>query len=237
MVVQLPTGSTALDAAVAATVLALHITAGGVALVAGTVALVANKGSLVHRRAGHWFFVAMLTMSTIGACAAMLLPQRISIVAGALAFYLVATGWATVRRRPGTGGRFEAMACIGGLGVAVIGILFGWQAVSSPNGRLDGQTCEPAFIFAAIAALGAAGDLRVYLRGGIVGGRRIARHLWRLCTAFLLAALSFFLGQEQVFPHAVRGSFLLFVPELAIIASMAYWLVRTRWPKRRAIIA
>jgi hypothetical protein len=236
MVVELPAGSTALDAGVAATVLALHITAGGVGLVAGTVALVARKGSSVHRRAGHWFFVAMLTMSAIGACAAMLLPQRISIVAGALAFYLVASGWATVRRKAGTRGYFEALSCLAGLGVAVMGVVFGWRAMRSPNGQLDGQTCEPAFVFAAIAALGAAGDLGMYLRGGVVGASRIIRHFWRLCTAFLLAALSFFLGQQQLFPPAMRGSFLLFVPELAIIASMVYWLVRTRWPRRRTAI-
>jgi len=102
--------------------------------------------------------------------------------------------------------------------MAVMGIQFGWQAVASPNGQLDGQTCEPAFVFAAIAAFGAAGDLRLYLRGGVAGARGIARHLWRLCTAFLLAALSFFLGQQQLFPTVLRGSWLLLIPELVIVA-------------------
>jgi hypothetical protein len=178
----------------------------------------------------------MLTMSAIWACAAMLLPQRSSIVAGGLAFYLVATGWATVRRKPGTHGSFDVAACVAGSGTAVMGIVFGWEAMASPNGRLDGQSCEPAFFFAAIAAFGAAGDLRLYLQGGIAGARRIARHLWRLCAAFLLAALSFFLGQQQLFPPVLRGSLLLLIPELAIVALMAYWLIRTRWPRRRVAV-
>jgi hypothetical protein len=49
-----------------------------------------------------------------------------------------------------------------------------------------------------------------------------------MCAAFLIAAFSFFLGQQKVMPEAFRGSPLLFVPELLILAAMTYWIFRMR---------
>jgi hypothetical protein len=80
-----------------------------------------------------------------------------------------------------------------------------------------------------VAALAAAGDLRLILRRGILGAQRITRHLWRMCFALFIAAGSFFLGQQQVFPASVRGSPFLFVPVLAILALMIFWLCRVRF--------
>lgn len=51
-----------------------------------------------------------------------------------------------------------------------------------------------------------------------------------MCVALLIAAFSFFLGQPQVFPRFLRGSALLLVPELAIVAAMIFWLIRVRYP-------
>jgi len=53
-----------------------------------------------------------------------------------------------------------------------------------------------------------------------------------MCVALLIASFSFFLGQQQVFPASVRGSPLLFVPEIAILAVMIFWLVRVRFSVR-----
>jgi hypothetical protein len=58
----------------ARTVLVLHIGGAAVGLGAGTVALAFPKGGTVHRWAGNAFFVAMLTMSLLGAATAPLLP-------------------------------------------------------------------------------------------------------------------------------------------------------------------
>jgi hypothetical protein len=50
-----------------------------------------------------------------------------------------------------------------------------------------------------------------------------------MCVALFIAAASFFLGQPQVFPAALRGSALLLLPEVAVLGSMIYWLVRVRF--------
>jgi hypothetical protein len=215
----------------ATTILILHISAGGIAILSGAAALLFRKGSRRHRLAGNVFFVSMLTLSAIGACVAAFLPDRGSAVAGAFAFYLVATAWVTVRRLEGRIGVFEWGALLCALGIAVAAASLGWQGANSPKGLIDpkGQTYETAYFFAALAALGAAGDLKVILRRGLCGAQRIARHLWRMCFALFIAAGSFFLGQQQVFPTSVRGSPFLFVPVVAVLAVMIFWLARVRF--------
>ena len=73
--------------------------------------------------------------------------------------------------------------------------------------------------------------LRHVLQRGVFGVQRITRHIWRMCVALLIAAFSFFLGQQQVFPASVRGSPLLLVPEIAVLGVMVFWLVRVRFNK------
>jgi hypothetical protein len=87
-------------------------------------------------------------------------------------------------------------------------------------------------IDARIAAIAAFSDLRVIRRGGIAGAPRIARHLWRMCVALLIASLSFFLGQQKVMPAFMRGSPLLFIPEITVLVLMIFWLFRVRMGRR-----
>src|SRR5688500_15162782 len=95
----------------------IHITGGAVALLAGAAALfIARKGTPLHARAGNAFFAAMLVLGGTGAVIAALKPERGTIVIGLLTCYLVATSWATARRRDGMAGRFE----LGGLAVASV---------------------------------------------------------------------------------------------------------------------
>jgi hypothetical protein len=57
---------------------------------------------------------------------------------------------------------------------------------------------------------------------------RLARHLWRMCFALAIAALSFFIGQSKVFPKPIRIIPLLALPLLAVLVTMLYWLWRVR---------
>jgi hypothetical protein len=163
------------------------------------------------------------------ACLAPFLPHRISSVARALTFYLVATSWVTVRRKEGSAGYFETGAFLFVLGIVATGVTFGLMGAHTATGLLDAEPYQGAFVFAGGAALAAAGDLAMIVRRGISGTRRLTRHLWRMCVALLIGATSFFLGQPQFFPASLRGSFILFVPEIAILGLPVFWLIRLRF--------
>ena len=64
--------------------------------------------------------------------------------------------------------------------------------------------------------------------GALRGAPRLARHLWRMCFALFIAALSFFIGQAKVIPKPIRVSGLLAIPVLAVLVTMLYWMWRVR---------
>lgn len=220
-------------------VLWTHIGGGTVGMASGAVAMVARKGGRVHRTAGNVFFVAMLGMAGVGAVVSPMLNDRVSTVAGFLTLYLVLTGWLAARHPPGTVSRAEMVLPLIPLGVMIAGAVFIRLAAASPDGMVDGQPPAANFVFAAFGLCGLVGDGRLILRRGLTGAARTARHLWRMGLALLIAMGSFFLGQPQVFPKAIRHSGLLPLPVLICLLLLLFWLGRTWWIgwRRRAVPA
>lgn len=230
MIIQVPPDAPLWVHVAAKSVLYAHIGGGFAALASGAVAIAARKGERLHRAAGTVFFASMLLVTAIGAATAPLLPQIMSSVVGVLAFCLVATAWATVKRPEGQVGRFEVAAMLLTAAAAATGCYLGWRGAVSPNGEVDGAPYQAALVFASIAALAAACDLKVLLAGGVRGRARITRHAWRMGAALLIATLSF-VGQPRAFPAAWRGSPLLFAPILIVLALTLFWVVRARFTR------
>lgn len=215
-------------------VLLLHIGGGTLGMISGTVAVLAEKGARLHRFAGTVFFGSMLVMASIGAAVSPFLHDRVSTVAGVMTLYLLATAWMTVRRPEGTAGGFEKAGFAVALAVIAAGAIFAFMAQSSAGGMIDAAPPQAFYVFMIVGAVAAASDLKVILNGGIQGAPRIARHLWRMCTAWFVASGSFFLGQQKVMPAWMHGSPLLFIPALAPLAFLIVWMIRvrlTRWYK------
>jgi hypothetical protein len=211
-----------------------HIGGGAVGLVSGTTALFTRKGEWLHRMAGNAFFISMLIMAGVGATVAPFMPQpdRVTSVAGFLTFYLVATSWMTVARPEGTAGKIETWSLFAALAICAAAAYLWVVASNSPTGTVDKQPKEALFLFGIVAPIAALGDLKVVLRRGVTGRQRIARHLWRMCTALFIAAGSLFLGQPQVFPEPLRGSLLLVGISVSPLFLMAFWLLVVRLTKR-----
>lgn len=53
-----------------------------------------------------------------------------------------------------------------------------------------------------------------------------------MCAGLTLASGSFFLGQQKFLPASLHNSPLLFLPVLAPLAVMAFWLIRVRLTNR-----
>lgn len=206
-----------------------HVAAGSAALVTGGAALVVRKGGRLHAKTGTIFFAAMLAMAGTGSLIAALKPERGTAVIGIFTGYLVATSWLTARRRDGRAGGLERAGLVVALACAATMLGFGLLASNSPNGRFDSLPAAAHYPFAFIAALAAGLDLNFLLRGRLAPRERIARHLWRMCAALAIAAFSFFLGQQDEFPAAWRGLAFWFVPPVAVLAAMIFWLVRVRF--------
>jgi len=52
------------------------------------------------------------------------------------------------------------------------------------------------FFMGSVMLLAGAGDVRMLVRGGVLGAKRIARHLWRMCFGLFIAAGSFSWGLQ-----------------------------------------
>jgi hypothetical protein len=218
----------------AGALLATHIGGAAVGMASGVVAIAARKGSRAHRWAGKVFFAAMLAMTIVAAGTAPFVVDAgrwINMGAGIFTFYLVASGWAAVRRPVAGSGRIDAALVAAPL--IVIG-LAAMMTVADWGGPQSGENA-PLYIFALVSAIAAACDLGVIRKGGVVGGRRIARHLWRMGLA-LAIALGSFAGQPKAIPREFQGPWTI-IPMLIVLVLMLYWLVRYSAPglfRRRA---
>lgn len=207
------------------TTLLLHIVGGMVGVVAGYAALTLRKGARPHRVAGNVFVVSMLLMGGLAAVLGLRVGQTGNAFGGVFVCYLVGSGWAAVRRRPGRVGRPEAAGFVFAVGIAATAPLVG--ALPPEPAAMSGEPAQGPYLLAALAGLAAALDLRMLRRGGLVGFERIRRHLWRMCAALFVATGSFFLGQREEIPAALHGPH-LFVLALGPLAALLFWMLRTR---------
>ena len=211
----------------------IHICGAIVGLLSGFMAMMFRKGSGLHGAAGNVFFVSMLSMSAAGAyMAAFIKPNNGNVMGGVLTFYLVATGWMAASRRDRKVGIFDVSALLIALAIATAGATWGIQAASSPTGLKDGYPPFLYFVFASIALLFAASDIRMIVRGGVFGAKRIARHLWRMSLALLFAMMSFYPARAHLFPRWFNQTNLLYVPHVVLIGAMFFWLYRVSVRKR-----
>ena len=100
------------------------------------------------------------------------------------------------------------------------------------------------FFMGSVCLLAAAGDVRMLVRGGVAGAKRIARHLWRMCFGLFIASGSFFLGPSnrplRLLSSVGVGKYLspaLFSTTLYLILTLLplilliFWLVRVPFTK------
>lgn len=220
-----------------------HIIGGILGFFSGSAALLVRKGSRLHRVTGDVFVGSMLSMAVSGGFLALVKWQQVNVIAGVFTFYLVATAWLTVaRKRPWTS-LAEIGLLLTALVVGLTCLLFLW-GVPSGLPRPGGGAAAAFVIFGSAAFLSASGDLRMLLRGGVSGARRLVRHLWRMNVGLLIAAGSFLLGRAsdpvlrqsglraRLFPESIRQTHLLEVPVLLILVLTIFWLFRVRSSKK-----
>ena len=210
----------------------VHILAGVLGLASGFLALYSPKGSKRHRRAGMVFVCVMLTVCAAGLVMALgrNVAPSVNVPAALITAYLIITSLTTVRPLAAGGRWLHFAGMLVAVSVGVVMVRFTTEALA---GRApDGMPAFPFIMFATVGFLGTIGDVRVMRSGPLRGVSRLARHLWRMCFALFIAALSFFIGQSDEFPEALRIMPLLALPMLAVLVTMFYWLWRVRVRRR-----
>ena len=216
--------------------LPIHVAAGALAIVFGFTALFVKKGGTIHRRGGMLFVYAMLVMGTTASI--LEFSRRTSVtnlVAAVMTAYFVGTALTTVRPATRWTRAINVAALIVAAGLAFVSIMGGVQGVNRPGlspGGVPFRTIGVmSFILATVLTLAALGDVRIMLSGMPRGGRRLARHLWRMCFALFIAAGSFFSIRERVakvLPDPFTTGPMRALPILLLFGAMFYWLWRVR---------
>ena len=216
--------------------LPIHIAAGGLAIVLGAVALAVKKGGTVHRRSGMLFVYAMLVMGFSASILGLRNgPTDGNVGAGLMTLYFVGTALTTVRPESPWTRRINAVALTVVILLALGSIVGGVKAFNSPGLSPGGVPLRTigvmSFVFATVMSLAAIGDVRILRSGLPRGGRRLARHLWRMCFALFMAAGSFFSIRERVaklLPEPFTSGQMRALPILLLFGAMFYWLWRVR---------
>lgn len=208
-------------------IVGVHVGAGAIAVAAGAAALAARKGGPIHVGAGRLFALAMVASSALGAVLGLVKADGFYITfhAGVLGVTLILSGVLTARARTSRLGRAS-------LGVGIANVLnlagltiAGAYALSKPDSMLLGFQAGDYFFLGGMAGVAALGDASMLVRNSLSDRHRIARHLWRMCLGFFIAAGSAFTGPgAKAFPEAVRNSGVLAAPELIILGLMLFWL-------------
>lgn len=212
--------------------LIFHITGGIMGLLSGAAAMSFRKGSERHRVAGEVFVISMLVMGGCGFLLALLKRQTGNVFGGLLTLYMIMTAWLTARRRPNQTGVFDWLTMVLGLAIGATLLNLGMLVVTGRSTSQPGVPEGMYFVLGSIPILGGAGDLRMLARGGVSGTQRVRRHLWRMCFGLFIATGSFFLGQQQVFPAAIRKQYLLVPLAILPLVLLVYWLLHVSLKRR-----
>jgi hypothetical protein len=223
-------------------ILLVHISAGTLGLLSGTAAMSFRKGSPRHVLAGKVFVASMLTIAVFAVYLAVTRHQPNNIGGGILTFYLIATAWLTARRRDGETSRLDWVLFLIPLALGILSWWTGINVLRRGAHSLDGVPVGMTFFMGSVMLLAAAGDVRMLVRGGVAGAKRIARHLWRMCFGLFIASGSFFLGPSnrplrllstvgigQHLPTALFSTAWYLILTILPLILLIFWLVRVRF--------
>jgi hypothetical protein len=218
-----------------------HICGGTIGLFSGTAAMIFRKGSPRHVAAGRIFAVSMLLMGIAAVPLAVLNHDPNNISGGIFTVYLIGTAWLTMRRSENTTSRLDWLVLLIPLILGIRSWIIGLMVLRSGATSLKGVPVGMILFMGSVMLLAAAGDVRMLVRGGLIGRSRISRHLWRMCFGLFIAAGSFFLGPSnrpfrllsavglgQHLPALLFSTTLYLILTILPLVLLVFWMLRVR---------
>ncbi len=197
--------------------LAIHISAGSLALLTAAVAVLTPKGEKWHILSGRVYAIAMALVFLTAVPLALLGASIFLLLIAFFSFYLVFAGWRFARNRRGAPHAIDwaatAILLTTGLGMGVYaGILAG-------SGDFQWVTLT---IFAGIAlALGVADGLYHRLHRA-TGGRRISRHLTNMLAGTIATITAVLVVNVETNPPWIAW----ILPTVIITPFITWWNFR-----------
>lgn len=223
-------------------ILLVHICGGTVGLLSGAAAMSFRKGSPRHVLAGRIFVVSMLIMAAGAAYLGVIKHQPSNVGGGIFTFYLILTAWLTARHADGETSKLDWAAILIPLTLGTLTWINGVGVVRSGASSLAGVPVGMVFFMGSVELLAATGDVRMLMQRGVLGARRIRRHLWRMCFGLFTASGSFFLGPSnrplrllsavgigQHLPRALFSMGVYLVLTILPLVLLIFWLIRVRF--------
>ena len=209
--------------------LAFHAIMGTTALVTGSIAIAAPKGGAWHRRSGQIFVVTMIAMG-LSAVGVAVYEGKTDIFGGALAAYLIFTGWTAIRPLPAGGRGVHVVLMLFAWFLAIGGLAKAFEVLGMPGSRSEGVPAGMHFFLSTVILLAAIGDVRMIRDGALKGTRRLARHLWRMCFGLFIATGSFIaqLVRMTFMPDWTRSVPVILALAVGPLLVLLYWMWRVR---------
>ena len=207
-----------------------HIGLGIISVLSGFVALFSKKGFSRHVKFGLVFVWAMIFSSVLGSLLGLINYSEffITFCGGVLSFTLIVSSLLTLKRNKIKSLNFELSIAVINFFNLIILVVVGTTALSKYERVLFGFPAEDYFFLGGMAFICFVGDVAYFLKKKIQYHRKIARHLWRMCLGFFIAAGSAFTGPgKTAFPKSLQESSILSLPKIIIFVFMVFWLVRT----------
>lgn len=223
-------------------ILLVHICGGTVGLLSGTAAMIFRKGSPRHVLAGRIFVTSMLVMAAGAAWLGITRHQPNNVGGGIFTFYLILTAWLTARHADGETSWLDWAALLIPVALGTLTWINGVGVIRSGASSQAGVPVGMIFFMGSVELLAATGDVRVLMQRGVLGARRIRRHLWRMCFGLFTASGSFFLGPSnrplrllsavgigQYLPRALFSMGVYLVLTILPLVLLVFWLIRVRF--------
>ncbi len=203
-----------------ATLLALHIAAGSIALISALGALLVAKGKTAHRRWGITYAIGMALIALTAWTMSALKPNPFLFAIGCFSAYLVASGYARAKNRSGKASTLDWTISGFGLATSLVMLGLGWMSTGTNHVVL--------FVFAGIAGALSVIEMLGLRRNKFKGAERIVSHM----THMMGGTIATVTAVAVVNIRSVQPGWLVWIaPSVMIAPIIIYWTIRLRRSK------
>lgn len=215
-------------------ILALHITAGFLALTCGSAIILMRKGDGRHRRLGWAFSGAMMTVAVTALALCLFRPNDFLLTIALFSAYLTLTGWWAMASRKSTRSERAVATVDWTLALGGMATALAMLAVAGMEVLADTSHRPVVLLVFGLGIAGMAGRdmMTAARRGGLSRAEKLARHIQRMMGAWIASLTAFAVVNLSFLPDLA-----VWLGPTALVTPLITHWSRRYAPKVRAVIA